>query len=536
MEGLFAGLDVSTQSCKLVVIDLGEQTTVHVDAVNYDEELPHYGTRDGAVHGLEAGVSESDPNMWIEAIDLLLRRLDAAPEIDQSRIQCLGVSGQQHGLVALDRDGRLARPRAKLWNDFSTVEECRLLTERVGGTARMIAEVGNTQRTGYTAPKILHMLRHQPECYSRATTLFLVHNYINWHLTGGANGGVAVMEPGDTSGMALWNPVTGAWSQLVLDAIDPGLPLKLPPVERSDGTIGTIAPNLADAYGLPNDCAIDAGSGDNMYSAIGTGNFLPGIVTISLGTSGTAYTFLQEPYVDPEGEIAAFCDSTGHYLPLLCVSNMANGYNAVLERFGMGHEDFDAVIDRTGAGNGGRLLIPWYTGERTPDLPNAAPLYFGFGIDDFGKERLSRAVLEGHVLNLWSGFRRLPVQPEAIHLTGGLSRSPAWRQMIADAFEAATVPVEGEGAALGAAIHAAWVWAKEHGRTVSLAEVAEPFVVLDVARRMKPIARHVEICRMQKRLYLALSERVRGIGTDEDPFELRAVLSVLSGGSPGTLP
>jgi xylulokinase len=530
MEGLFAGLDVSTQSCKLVVIDLGEQTTVHVDAVNYDEELPHYGTRDGAVHGLEAGVSESDPNMWIEAIDLLLRRLDAAPEIDQSRIRCLGVSGQQHGLVALDRDGRLARPRAKLWNDFSTVEECRLLTERVGGTARMIAEVGNTQRTGYTAPKILHMLRHQPECYSRATTLFLVHNYINWHLTGGANGGVAVMEPGDTSGMALWNPVTGAWSQLVLDAIDPGLPLKLPPVEPSDGTIGTIAPNLADAYGLPKDCAIDAGSGDNMYSAIGTGNFLPGIVTISLGTSGTAYTFLQEPYVDPEGEIAAFCDSTGHYLPLLCVSNMANGYNAVLERFGMGHEDFDAVIDRTG------LLIPWYTGERTPDLPNAAPLYFGFGIDDFGKERLSRAVLEGHVLNLWSGFRRLPVQPEVIHLTGGLSRSPAWRQMIADAFEAETVPVEGEGAALGAAIHAAWVWAKEQGRTVSLAEVAEPFVVLDVARREKPIARNVEIYRMQKRLYLAVSERVRGIGTDEDPFELRAVLSVLSGGSPGTLP
>jgi xylulokinase len=124
------------------------------------------------------------------------------------------------------------------------------------------------------------------------------------------------------------------------------------------------------------------------------------------------------------------------------------------------------------------------------------------------------------------------VQPEAIHLTGGLSRSPTWRQMIADVFEVETVPVEGEGAALGAAIHAAWVWAKEQGRTVSLAEVAEPFVVLDVARRKKPIARNVEICRMQKRLYLALSYRARGIETDEDPFELRAVLSVLSGGSP----
>lgn len=524
MEGLFAGLDVSTQSCKLVVIDLGERATVHVDAVNYDEDLPRYGTRGGAVQGLEAGVSESDPRMWIEAVELLLRRLAAAPGIDQSRIRGLAVSGQQHGLVALDGDGNLARPRAKLWNDFSTAAECRLLTERIGGTERMIAEVGNTQRTGYTAPKILHMLRHEPDCYARATTLFLVHNYINWYLTGAADGGIAVMEPGDTSGMALWSPVTGAWSQPVLAAIDPELPRKLPPVEPSDRTIGTIAPGLAHAYGLSENCAIDAGSGDNMYAAIGTGNFVPGIVTISLGTSGTAYTFMQEPFVDPEGEIAAFCDSTGHYLPLLCVSNMANGYHAVLERFGMAHEDFDAVIDRTDAGNGGRLLIPWYTGERTPDLPNAAPLYFGFAMDDFDKERLSRAVLEGHVLNLWSGFRRLPVQPQVMHLTGGLSRSPAWRQMIADVFQAETVPVEGEGAALGAAVHTAWVWAKEQGKTVSLAEVAEPFVVLDMARRTKPIARNVEIFRIQKRLYLALSDRARGIVTDENPFELRTVL------------
>ena len=269
-----------------------------------------------------------------------------------------------------------------------------------------------------------------------------------------------------------------------------------------------------------------------MYGAIGTGNFVPGVVTISLGTSGTAYTLLEEPYVDPEGEIATFCDSTGHYLPLLCVSNMSNGYNAVLEQFGMTHEEFDAVIEQTEPGNDGRLLVPWYGGERTPDLPHAAPLYLGFGVGDFDRERLSRAVLEGHVLNLYSGFHRLPVQPEVIHLTGGLSRSPSWCQMIADVFEAETVPVEGEGAALGAAIHAAWVWAKEQGETVSLAEVAEPFVVLDAARRKEPIARNVEVYRMQKRLYLVLSNRVRGIGTDEDLFELRAVLSAQHGESP----
>ncbi len=530
MEGLFAGLDISTQSCKLVVIDTREQAAVYVDAVNYDDDLPHYGTRDGTVQGLGPGVSESDPLMWIEAVRLLFERLASDPQIDQRRIRAIAVSGQQHGLVALDAGGNLARPFAKLWNDFSTAEECELLTERVGGAERMIAEVGNTQRTGYTAPKILHLKRHEPRAYTRATTLFLVHNYVNWWLTDG----VAVMEPGDTSGTALWSPVTGAWSKEVLDAIDPGLADKLPPVSPSDASIGTIAPNLAEAYSLSLDCVIDAGSGDNMYGAIGTGNVAPGIVTVSLGTSGTAYTFLEEPYVDPEGEIAAFCDSTGHHLPLLCVSNMANGYDAVVERFGMDHEAFDAVIDATEAGNGGRLLVPWYTGERTPDLPHAAPLYFGFGIGEFTKAVLSRAVLEGHVLNLWSGFRRLPVQPAVIHLTGGLSRSASWCQMIADVFEVETVPIEGEGAALGAAIHAAWVWGKEHEHEVPLAELAAPFLVLDAARRRTPTARNVEHYRILRRLYQALSDRVRGLPSDDDPFELRAALSEVALRSPRT--
>jgi xylulokinase len=525
MEGLFAGFDVSTQSCKLVVIDLAEGATVHVDAVSYDTDLPQYGTRDGAVQGLGPGVSESDPAMWIEAVEILLGRLAATPDIDQRRIRALSVSGQQHGLVALDAEGNLARPRAKLWNDFSTAEECRLLTEAVGGAERMIVEVGNTQRTGYTAPKILHMVRHEKACYARAATLFLVHNYVNWYLTGGAEGGIAVMEPGDTSGTALWNPVTRTWSHRVVAAIDPGLARKLPRVEPSDRTIGVIAPRLAAAYGLAPDCAIDAGSGDNMYGAVGTGNVLPGIVTISLGTSGTAYTVLDEPWVDPAGEIAAFCDSTGRHLPLLCVSNMANGYNAVLERFGLTHADFDGAIGRTAPGNGGRLLIPWYTGERTPDLPDAAPLAFGFGVDDFDRDRLCRGVLEGHVLNLWYGFRRLPVQPDVIHLTGGLSRSASWCQTIADVFEVETVPVEGEGAALGAAIHAAWVWGKEHGESVPLEAVARPFVVLDEARRARPRSRHAETYRMQQRLYVALSERARGIATPDEPFALRAALA-----------
>jgi len=519
---LFAGLDVSTQSCKLVIIDPAAGAVVHVDRVDYDRDLPHFGTENGSIPGLGEGVSEADPRMWTEAVDLVLSRL-ADTGLSRHEIQCISVSGQQHGLVALTVDGSLARPRSKLWNDFSTAEECVHLTQAVGGPDAMIDEVGNSQRPGYTAPKILHMRRHEPEAFARAGTFFLVHNYVNWYLTGGPDGGVAVMEPGDVSGMALWHPGTAEWSRRVMDVIHPELGRRLPPIGPSDRTIGSLAPALAARFGLSPDCRIDAGCGDNMYGAVGTGNIEPGTVTVSLGTSGTAYTVLKEPFIDPTGEIAAFRDSTGRHLPLLCVSNLANGYDRLLETFGMSHQDFDRYHFGSSPGSGGRVVIPWYEGERTPDLPDAAPLYFGFGPSDFRPEVLCRAMVEGHILNLYEGFRRLPVNPKEIRLTGGLSASPAWCQTIADVFQAEAVPVRGEGAALGAAIHAAWVWGRERGDPRPLAEVAEPLVVLEEEARCGPDPRHLERFGSLRRLFRALSRRMRGMD-GEDPFELRRTL------------
>ncbi|MBN1895799.1 hypothetical protein JW906_15010, partial [bacterium] len=233
MKGFFAGLDVSTQGCKLVVIDSGSGKVVLVESVNYDSDLPKYGTRNGVRQGVPEGVSESDPQMWIDAVSILFEKLGGSG-VPPADIRCISVSGQQHGLVALDAAGMLTRPYSKLWNDFSTQEECGILTEKTGGVKAMIREVGNSQRTGYTAPKIFHMFRHEPEYYRKTATFFLVHNFINWHLTGGKRSGVVVMEPGDTSGMALWNPKTGKWSKRVIDVIDPGLAAKLPAVKPSD--------------------------------------------------------------------------------------------------------------------------------------------------------------------------------------------------------------------------------------------------------------------------------------------------------------
>jgi xylulokinase len=365
------------------------------------------------------------------------------------------------------------------------------------------------------------MFRHEKENYLKTSTVLIVHNYINWYLTGAKEGGIRVMEPADASGTALWNPKMGDWSEKVINALEPGLIAKLPPVRPADKSIGCISKELVDKYGFSPECKIDAGSGDNMYGAVGTGNVQPGMVTISLGTSGTVCSILEEPFIDPTGEVAAYCDSTGNFLSLVCVTNLSNGYNQLLNQHKLTHDKFNTIIQKTPPGNQGRLLMPWYTGERTPDLPLASPVYFGFDLEDFTPEILCRAVLEGHVLNLYHAAQRIPAKANQIRLTGGLSQSDAWCQVIADIFEAEAIPVKGEGSALGAAIHAAWVWLNEDGRAIGIQDLIERFVILEEKNRKKPNRAHREIYRSQKRLFQALSNRIT---KDEgiDPFKIRA--------------
>lgn len=519
----FLGIDSSTQGTKVVSIIPETGKVDYVDSINYDRDQTKYETRNGVIPSEDPKLSEANPKMWIDALHLLFERM-AGSGYPMDSVQAISVSGQQHGLVSLDAEGNLTRTRSKLWNDYSTVEECDLLTEAVGGTDRMIEEVGNSQRPGYTAGKIYHMYRHEPDAAGRTTTFFLVHNYINWFLTGGKEGGVRIMEPGDVSGMALRHPARDEWSGPVCNAISADLPEKLPPVRSSMEMIGRISDQLVNEYGFRPDCQIDAGCGDNMYGAVGTGNIAPGTVTISLGTSGTAYTIFEEPYIDPDGEIAAFCDSTGRYLPLLCVSNMANGYNAILRQYDLNHEEFNTIIEQTSPGNDGRIIFPWFIGERTPDLPNATPLTFGFGLEDFNRENLCRGVLEGHVLNLYDGYRKMPVSANEIRLTGGLSQSRAWRQTIADIFQVETVPVEGEGAALGAAIHAAWIFSKDQNSPWNLDQLTSQFVCLDESARCTPD--HAEVYNPLREAFHEMSARIRSGESSDDPFK---ILSELGG-------
>ena len=515
MEDLFAGLDVSTQGQKIVIIDLEKRSVIYSDSINYDVDLPKYNTLNGVLKDTDFGVSESNPNMWIDSLHLLFERLKTSSDIIQS-IKSISVAGQQHGLVAIDKDGDLAKSTSKLWNDFSTAEECEILTNEIGGSEQMITEVANSQRTGYTASKIFHMYRNERELYDNTEHFLLVHNYINWYLTGGK----IAMEEGDASGTGIWDPVTKTWSENLMNIISDDLVSKLPIVSSATKSIGYISNTLANQYGFDLECKIDAGSGDNMYSALGTGNIEYGTVTISLGTSGTAFTTLDQPFVDKDGEIACFCDSTGKYLPLLCISNMAGGYNTFLEENNLSHADFETLLTQTPPGNNGNIIIPWYSGERTPDIPEACPIYFGFKYEEMNIKSIARGLIEGHVLNLFAGFSKMPVNPDIIHLTGGLSQSKSWCQMIADIFDCETVPVKGEGAALGAAIHAAWVWKNENGLSCDLAQLVNPFIIFEEGLRCKPDKKNVKIYQNLFLSYEALVKRVLGL-EGSDPFKLR---------------
>jgi xylulokinase len=491
----YLGFDISTQSAKLLVFDYDQRQPLMTLSVNYDRDLPHYQTVDGAIRHADPRLSESDPQMWLEAVDRLLTAFKASG-VDGSKVRAMSVSGQQHGLVCLDEKGELTRGTAKLWNDGTTADECRELTLRVGGPEAMRAEVGSLQKPGFTAAKILHFKKEDPAQFARTTTFFLVHNYINFYLTGG----VRVMEPGDTSGMALWHPVRRRFSAKVCAAIDPTLIEKLPRVVSSTEFIGTLAPELALKYGINPDCRIDAGSGDNMYGAIGTGNVEPGVVTVSLGTSGTAYAYCDELPAGLDPEVAPFCDATGHYLPLVCVANLANGYNQFLKNFGLTHEDFERLAGETEVGAGGRLLLPWFTGERTPDLPDARPLWLGFSVEDFTPALMGRALLEGHMLNLYEAYTRLGQKAGRLRLTGGLARSRLFRQTLADVFAVPVDLVEGEGAALGAALHAAWI---DQGG--DLAQLVQETIVVENSHQCVPNPHHAEQYLQLKMKYHDLS-------------------------------
>jgi xylulokinase len=474
------GIDSGTQSTKTIALDLEK------GAILASASAPY-----GLVDGLPPGHLEQDPQVWVDAVDATVREVLEKLGNRREEVQAIGVSGQQHGFVPLDKKGKVIRP-AKLWCDTSTVDQCKQFDDEFGGAHELIKLAGNTMLPGYTAPKILWLKQNEPKNYKALETVLLPHDYLNVHLTGERG-----MEYGDASGTGLMDVRTKAWCEPLIDFIDPDLAGALPALASSRRAFGLLREKLRTEWGLTKEIVVSAGGGDNMMGAIGTGNVQVGVVTVSLGTSGTVYAFADKPCIDPEGEVAAFCDSTDRWLPLVCTMNVTVATQQVCELFGWTHEELEAQVTGAPPGAGGLLFLPYLTGERTPNLPLGTGVLHGLKIDNMTPAHLARAVMEGATLGLGYGlarFRELGITPTEIRLTGGGSKSAIWRQICADIFGVPTICLQSaEGAALGAAIQAGFAQHAATGQSVTFRDLCKRIVKLDEDSRAEPDDANKEI-------------------------------------------
>lgn len=467
------GIDSGTQSTKTIALN-----TV-TGQILASAQRPY-----GFVEARGEGAMEQDPAVWIAAVEATITEVLEKLGSRRSDVAGIGVSGQQHGLVLLDAEDRVVRP-AKLWCDTSTIAQCAELTKTLGGDAKVIELTGNAVLTGYTAPKILWVRQNEPQNWQKTASVLLPHDYINWWLTGTKS-----MEYGDASGTALLDVKTRTWSQPLLEAVAPGLGSKLPTLRSSAIPAGTLRPELAFQWHLSGNVTISSGGGDNMMGAIGTGNVRPGIMTASLGTSGTLYAFSPSPVIDPKGEVAAFCDSTGSWMPLACTMNVTLVTELTRALFaGWSHDHYDAEAASIPAGSEGLLLLPYLAGERTPNLPRGSGVLHGLTVKNLTPAHLARAAMEGVTLGLAYGLERfsaLGVTPTEIRITGGGTKSPVWRQLCADVFGVPTIClVSSEGAALGGAIQGAWAAGGDHSEA-ALHAICDRIVTLDESTRCIP--------------------------------------------------
>lgn len=473
-DRLVIGLDNGTQGTKCAVFSLAKGRVVA------EAYAPH-----NLIEG-PGGRREQDPADWVAAAETTWRACLAAPGVRSAAVVALGVSGQQHGFVPLDRDGAVIRP-AKLWCDTETSAECEAITRAAGGRARVIRAIGNAVAVGFTASKVRWLKEHEPRRYDRLATILLPHDYLNFWLTGERR-----TECGDASGTAYFDIRRRRWSDTLLRAIEPDGRLRdcVPELVASDQPLGALRPALARKFGLPPGILVASGGGDNMMAAIGTGNVTPGIVTASLGTSGTIFACSDVPVVDPRGELAAFCSSSGQWLPLVCTMNVTVATEATRRLLGETVREFDRLAALAPPGADGLLLLPYFNGERTPALPAAQAVLTGLRGGNYTRENVCRAAMEGATLGLRYGLdvlRRQGVAPAEIRLVGGGARSALWRQVVADLFACPVVcPRVPEAAAMGAILQALWCWSRQREGSVALAELTGEHVALEERTRALP--------------------------------------------------
>lgn len=421
---LVAGVDSSTQSTKVVVVD------ADTGAVLREGRAAH---PDG---------TECPPAAWADAL------AEATTGGLLDGVSALGVGGQQHGMVALDGAGEVVRP-ALLWNDTRSADAAAALVGELGGPQAWAEATGLVPVASFTVTKLRWLAEHEPANAARVETVLLPHDWLTWRLLDRRD--QPVTDRGDVSGTGYWSPAEGRY-RLDLLRLAFGRDVALPRV------LGPRDP----AGEMPDGTLVSAGTGDNMAAALGVG-LRVGDVVVSLGTSGTVFGVHDRPSADATGAVAGFADATGRFLPLVCTLNAARVLGAAAHLLGTDLAGLDALALAAPPGAAGLVLLPYLDGERTPNLPDATGLLAGLTRAAMTPANVARAAVEGMLCGLADGLdaiRAEGLDVRRVLLIGGAARSAAVQEVAPYVLGApVSVPAPAEYVALGAARQAAWVLA-----------------------------------------------------------------------------
>jgi xylulokinase len=465
MRSLVAGVDCSTQSTKVLAIDAETG------------EIVGRGQASHAVTGM-AGARETHPDVWWEALRLSLAQTGVAADV-----AAISVAGQQHGLVCLDARGSPLRP-AMLWNDTRSAPDAARLVETLGGAAAWAERIGVVPVASFTASKWAWVRRLEPEVASRTAAVRLPHDYLTERLTG-----EGVTDRGDASGTAWWSTATGEYAPGVLSLPELDLPPELlPRVLEPTEPAGAVTAEAAAATGLAIGALVGPGTGDNMGAALGLG-LRPGVPVISLGTSGTAYMVSSTRPADSTGNVAGFADASGRFLPLAATLNCTLAVDRVATLFGLDRNDV--------APSNGVVVLPYFDGERTPNLPDAAAAFFGLRHDTDPRSILM-ATYEGAIVSLLDALDIIDVCSSGVDtnaplvLIGGGARGETWQRVVQRlSGRAVSIPEATELVAIGAAVQAAATLRGETPQGVATRWQTDRGTLLEpVSRDTETIARH----------------------------------------------
>lgn len=486
---LLLGLDISTTGAKALLIDPeGNVVSSATTPLSLSTPQPLW--------------SEQEPHDWWEATSASIRRVLADPTARGEAVKAIGLTGQMHGLVLLDDRGEVLRP-AILWNDQRCGAECDEIRRRLG-QQRLIQITGNDALTGFTAPKILWVEKHEPAIHKRVRHVLLPKDYIRYKLTSDV-----AMDKADGSGTILFDLAKRDWSAEVTDALN--IPLDwLPKTFEGDQITGTVSAEAAQATGLAKGTPVVAGGGDQSAQAIGSGAVRAGTLTVTLGTSGVVFATTNEPLIEPQGRLHAFCHAIPQRWHLMGVMLSAAGSFQWFRDALAPQTTFEELVNeaaQVSPGSEGLLFLPYLSGERTPyPDPLARGSWVGLTIRH-RRGHLTRSVLEGVAFGLKDIFSLMAGaglgEIEQVRVSGGGARSKLWRQILADVLGVELVTVNTtEGAALGAALLAGvacGVWSNIDEACAQTVKVIE-----HVAPVTENVARYQGMHEQYQQLYPAL--------------------------------